>query len=167
MSTSDYYFPFKTPPSVSWHTGARNFGARRDKGRRKHGGCDIIKPVGTQIYAVADGVLVHEETFFYMKTYYVTYQHGPYLVRYGEIMRGSSTRKKKGQTIKKGEPLAKVGQLIDNKGRKRGTMLHIEMYSKGNLHTTLRSERGPYQRRSDVIDPGPHLDVWVKNPPPG
>jgi murein DD-endopeptidase MepM/ murein hydrolase activator NlpD len=146
---------------VSWHTGARFFGARRKGTRRRHGGCDIIKPVGTVIHAVADGVLVHEETYFYSNTYYVTYQHGDILVRYGEIMRRSNG-KKKGSTVKKGEPIAKVGRLASG-----SSMLHIEIYKKGNLHTPLRSTAMPYQRRSDVTDPAPYLDEWVKNLAPG
>ncbi len=81
---SDFFFPFHVPPTLSWHSSGRKFGAYRTK-TRKHGGCDLIKPVGTPIHAVADGILVHEETFFYHNTWYVTYQHGPYLIRYGEI----------------------------------------------------------------------------------
>jgi murein DD-endopeptidase MepM/ murein hydrolase activator NlpD len=160
---SDFCFPFKSPPSV-WWTGGRAFGANRDRGR-KHGGCDIIKPVGETIHAVADGVLVHEETDFYMETNYITFRHGPYLIRYGEIMKGSTNRKKKGWEVKKGQPIAKVGQLIDSKGRKRGNMLHFEMYARGNDPSTLRSNTGPYMRRADIMNPGPFLDKWVKNLP--
>ena len=54
----------------------------------------------------------------------------------------------------------------DPKGPK-GHMLHLEMYSKGNLHTTLRGDHYPYYRRSDVIDPAPYLDQWVKRLAPG
>lgn len=156
---SDFVFPFKTPPALSWHGGARYFGAPRAKGR-KHGGCDLIKPAYEQIYAVADGVLVHEETLFYKGTFYITYQHGPFLCRYGEILHHSSTRKKRGQTIKKGEPVAKVGLMTSG-----SHMLHFEMYSNGNDHSGLRSNRGPYQRRRDIIDPAPYLDQWVHHLP--
>lgn len=158
---SDFVFPFHVPPTLSWNSGGRKFGAYRTK-TRKHGGCDLIKPVGTPIHAVADGVLVHEETFFYHNTWYVTYQHGPYLVRYGEIMHHSSTRKKRGQTIKKGEVVAKVGQLSGG-----SHMLHFEMYKNGNDHSTLRSSKGPYMRRRDIMDPAPFLNEWVHHLPPG
>ncbi len=158
---SDYCFPFTSPPAVSWNTGGRKFGAARKGTRRRHGGCDIIKPVGTIIHAVSDGVLVHEETYFYSSTYYVTYQHGNILVRYGEIMRRSNG-KKKGSKVKKGEPIAKVGRLDSG-----SSMLHIEIFTKGSLHTGLRAETMPYQRRSDVTDPDPYLQVWVKNLAPG
>ncbi|NUP10788.1 MAG: M23 family metallopeptidase [Polyangiaceae bacterium] len=168
---ADWCFPFKTPPQQWWNQG-RAFGAYRTK-TRKHGGCDIIKPAYEQIYAVADGVLVHEEKEFYLGTFYVTYQHGPYLIRYGETQGGSSTKKKAGDTIKKGEPLAKVGLMYKNAKKKirydasgpRGHMLHFEMYSKGSDHSGLWSDYGPYNRRKDVIDPGPFLDEWVKNLP--
>ena len=155
----DFCFPFKSPPSKSWHDGGRNVGARRDKGRRKHGGCDLIKPVGEVIHAVADGVLVHEETYFYHNTWYVTFQHGPYLIRYGEIMKGSTHHAKRGWKVKKGQPIAKVGQLSGG-----SHMLHFEMYARGNDHSTLRGG-GPYKRRSDIMDPGPFLDKWVHNLP--
>jgi murein DD-endopeptidase MepM/ murein hydrolase activator NlpD len=162
---ADFCFPFKTPPSDDWK-GSRGFGASRNKGRRKHGGCDLIKPAYEQIYAVSDGVLVHEETLFYLGTYYVTYQHGPYLVRYGEILKGSTNSARRGTTVKKGQPICKVGLMTGYKASgPRGHMLHLEMYSKGNLHTALRSNKGPYLRRSDIMDPGPHLDEWVKNLP--
>lgn len=164
-SGSDFCFPFKSNPNFSWHDGMRQFGWRRSKGRRLHAGCDLIKPVGEQIYAVYDGVLVHEEHYFYDNTYYVTYQHGPYLIRYGEIMRGSSTRKKRGQTIKRGEPVAKVGQLIDKKGRRYGHMLHFEMYANGSDHSTLRSSKNKFQRRADLMNPTKYLDMWVNNLP--
>ncbi|APR81314.1 Membrane protein [Minicystis rosea] len=159
-SGSDFCFPFKSPPSLSWHGGARYFGAPRDHGRRKHGGCDIIKPAGEQIYAVADGVLIHEETYFYNNTWYVSFQHGPYVIRYGEILHGSTNRARRGWTVKKGQPIAKVGQLSGG-----SHMLHFEMYAHGNDHSTLRSERGPYMRRSDIMDPAPFLDKWVHNLP--
>jgi murein DD-endopeptidase MepM/ murein hydrolase activator NlpD len=157
--SGDFCFPFKSPPSV-WWTDGRAFGARRDKGRRKHGGCDIIKPAGTQIYAVADGVLIHEETFFYHNTWYVSFQHGPYVIRYGEILRGSTNHAKRGWKVKKGQPIAKVGLLSGG-----SHMLHFEMYARGNDHSTLRSSSGPYMRRSDIMNPGPFLDKWVHNLP--
>ena len=168
---ADWCFPFKTPPELHWSGGSRFFGSSR--GKRKHGGCDVIKPAYEQIYAVADGVLVHEEKHFYLGTYYVTYQHGSILVRYGEIDVKSSTRTKAGQTIKKGEPLAKVGLMFVNKKMKvrhdpkgpKGHMLHIEIYTKGNDHSGLWSDYGPYNRRKDVTDPAPYLDEWVKNLP--
>jgi murein DD-endopeptidase MepM/ murein hydrolase activator NlpD len=170
---SDWCFPFKTPPELHWRGGSRFFGAPRPKGR-KHGGCDLIKPPYEQIYAVHDGVLVHEETLFYQGTFYVTYQHGPYLVRYGEILKGSTNGAKRGHTVKKGDPICKVGLMINPKTKKlypadgpRGHMLHLEMYAKGADHSTLRSKKGPYQRRKDVMDPAPFLDEWVKYPPPG
>jgi murein DD-endopeptidase MepM/ murein hydrolase activator NlpD len=163
--SSDFCFPFKSPPSVSWHDGGRNFGAYRTS-KRKHGGCDIFKPVGEQIYAVANGVLIHEEIDFYEHTNYVTFQHGPYVIRYGEIMPGSTNRARLGWTVKKGQPIAKVGQLIKKNGVKSThSMLHFEMYAHGNDHTPLRTETGPYMRRSDIMDPGPFLDKWVNNLP--
>lgn len=156
----DFCFPFKSPPDVSWHGGARYFGAPRDHGRRKHGGCDIIKPAYEQIYAVADGVLIHEETYFYNNTWYVSFQHGPYVIRYGEILHGSTNHARRGWTVKKGQPIAKVGQLSGG-----SHMLHFEMYAHGSDHSTLTRSGNAYKRRSDIMDPAPFLDKWVHNLP--
>ena len=163
---ADFCFPFKTPPELSWHGGSRYFGASRNKGRRKHGGCDLIKPAYEQIYAVSDGVLVHEETHFYLGTYYVTYQHGSFLIRYGEIQKGSTNGAKKGDKVTKGQAICKVGLMKGyTASGPKGHMLHLEMYSKGSDHTALKTTKSPYERRADIIDPGPHLDEWVKNLP--
>jgi murein DD-endopeptidase MepM/ murein hydrolase activator NlpD len=162
---SDFCFPFKSPPAQSWHTYPRDFGAPRSHGKRKHGGCDIYKPLGTQIYAVADGVLTHEETHFYYTVSAVSFQHGPYIIRYGEIMPGSTHHAKRGKKVRKGEPIAKVGLIIYPNGKHENTMLHFEMYAHGNDHSPLDGWGGPYKRRRDLMNPGPFLDEWVHNLP--
>lgn len=80
----------------------------RDGSARKHAGCDLIFPVGTPIYAVADGVLVRGPYSFYSGTYAVEIRHGNLLLRYGEIANGSYTG---GKSVKKGQIIAKVGRL--------------------------------------------------------
>jgi murein DD-endopeptidase MepM/ murein hydrolase activator NlpD len=171
MSTSDFWFPFTRYPDDNWNLPNKNFGAPRQGGRRLHGGSDLIMPAYEWIHAVYDGELVHEETEFYNDTYYVTYQHGSYLVRYGEIEKGSSVKKKKGDKCRRGEKICQVGLMTNPKTKKkypvngaRGHMLHLELYTNGNDHTplkaTLRTNR--YERRADIINPGPHLDDWVK-----
>jgi murein DD-endopeptidase MepM/ murein hydrolase activator NlpD len=174
-STSEFWFPFPRYPDDDWHLPNKNFGAGRQGGRRLHGGCDLIMPPFEWIHAVYDGVLVHEETLFYNDTYYVTYQHGSYLIRYGEIEKNSSTKKKVGDTCKRGEKICQVGLMTykDKKtGKKvrypangpRGHMLHLEMYANGADHSRLKAtlKTNPYERRKDIIDPTPHLDDWVK-----
>jgi murein DD-endopeptidase MepM/ murein hydrolase activator NlpD len=60
-------FPFKLKPSLSWHDGHRYFGAPRPKGRL-HAGCDLIFPVGTPIFAMADGFIMRQPWLFYEHT---------------------------------------------------------------------------------------------------
>lgn len=80
-------------------------------------------------------------------------RHGKLLLRYAEIEPKSFVG---GSTVKKGRLLAKVGAL---------KMLHLEVYI-GNLTGGLTDRsRQPYQRRADVTDPNPYLQLWSKNLP--
>lgn len=153
----EFCFPLAFKPSPDWHSGARYFGARRDGGNRRHGGCDLLGPKGTQIYAIADGKLVRPAYNFYSGTHAVEIRHGKYIVRYGEILPGSYTG---GSTVKKGQPICKIGRL--NSG---SSMLHFEMYANGSSTAPLTVKSGPFRRRSDLIDPTPFLDEWAKHLP--
>lgn len=152
-----FCFPFPVLPARSWTNGGRQFGASRSEGRR-HAGCDLIFPRGTPIYAVADGVLVQPPYLFYEGTSAVEIRHGNLLLRYGEIINGSYVG---GQTVKKGQVIAKVGRLHSG-----SSMLHLEIYTNAASSGRLTDRnRTPYQRRSDVTDPAPYLDIWKNNLP--
>lgn len=155
-TASGFSFPLAYHPSPTWKTGGRYFGASRDHGNRLHGGCDLLGPRGTTIYAIADGILVQPEYYFYSGTYAVELQHGPFMVRYGEILRHSYIG---GQRVRRGQPIAKIGRLDSG-----SSMLHFEMYSNGNNHNTL-SGGGAYRRRADLINPSPYLDQWMAHMP--
>ena len=152
-----FCFPFSFRTSPDWKGGARYFGARRDNGNRLHAGCDLLAPAGTTIYAIADGTLVRSPYYFYSNTYAVEVRHGPYLVRYGEIMGGSYIG---GQHPRKGQPICKVGRLSSG-----SSMLHFEIYSNGASTAPLTTSHGPYKRRSDVFNASPLLDQWARNLP--
>jgi len=153
----DFNFPFTFRPAESWHDGARRFGADRSHGR-KHAGCDLYAPIGTPIYAIADGV-VRRYADFYRGTAQLEIVHGDLLVRYAEIKPRSFTGKVKG-TVKKGEKIAEVGKL---KGISK-SMLHIEIYTDAKSSAALLDEhRLPYKRRADLANPTPYLDRWVNN----
>jgi len=156
-TASGFSFPLDHIPSPSWKTGARYFGAPRDGGRRLHAGCDLLGPKGTTIYAVADGTLVRPVYYFYTGTYALEIRHGSFIVRYGEILGGSFVG---GATVKKGQPIAKIG-LLDS----GSSMLHFEMYSNGASSEPLTVGTGPYKRRSDVINASPYLDQWSASLP--
>ncbi|MFO0553383.1 MAG: peptidoglycan DD-metalloendopeptidase family protein [Polyangiaceae bacterium] len=160
---SGFAFPLEFVPKAGWHKGdgARWFGASR--GYRKHAGCDLLAPVGSQIYAVADGVLAIGQRFFYSSkkkkrpVWAVVLQHGSFLVRYGEIVPHSYIG---GKTVKKGQPIAKVGQMDDS------SMIHFEMYRDGSNWSNLWDDYSPFRRRKDLMDPTQYLDEWAKQPLP-
>ncbi len=156
--TGEFCFPLAHRPSPDWKGGGRYFGAPRSHGRL-HAACDLLAPYGTTIYAIADGTLVRDEYYFYEGTNAVEVRHGSFLVRYGEIKQGSYIG---GRTVRKGEPICKVGRL--NSG---SSMLHFELYSNGASSASLSSDRGPYKRRSDVINASAYLDQWAHNLPGG
>jgi len=148
-------FPLASRPAKSYKEGMRRFGAGRKKGRL-HAGCDLYAPVGTQIYAMADGEVIRDVYAFYLGTYALEIRHPEFLARYGEI--GSAAAGlKKGSKITRGEEIARVGEL-------RGlnlSMVHLELYSgKASGRLTLPSNK-PYQRRADLIDPTSILDAAV------
>ena len=77
-------FPLKFLPKESYKEAPRHFGARRSKGKRKHAGCDLYAPVGTPIFAVADGVVL-DFYEFYLESWALEVDHGDFVVRYGEV----------------------------------------------------------------------------------
>lgn len=161
--TESFSFPFPTAPKLHWTGGSRYFGAPRGKAKpRKHAGCDLIFPKGTKIYAIADGTKVRGPYVFtspnsdppYPLSHAIEVVHGPILVRYGEIDPGSYVG---GKDIKQGQVIAKVSTL---------GMLHFEVYTNpGNLTDGLSNDVYPFRRRSDLTNPDPYLQIWVKNLP--
>lgn len=158
-------FPLPILAGQDYHTGQRRFGANREKGRR-HAGCDLYAPLGTEVRAMADGVVL-ECRIFYWETDAVVIDHGGFIVRYGEVMPRSASERAQfvGKTVKRGEPIGKVGHLIRPNGIPYPqSMLHLEIYksSKSVKGASLSDQsRPPYERRSDLIDPTATLDKCV------
>lgn len=146
------YFPTKRDQGICERAGGGvgAFGASR--GVRKHAGCDVYNPVGTHIYAVADGTVISDSYLFACSTYAIEVDHGSYIVRYGEFQRRSETVRR-GQKVTAGQLLAKVGDLDCTPQN----MLHFEMYS-GKATGPLSGGSSPYRRRSDLLDP----TAWLK-----
>ena len=132
------------------------FGYPRNDGR-KHGGCDLGAPVGTEVFAIDDGEVVEVSSNFKNGTSVVSIEHGDYtdddycVIRYGEV---DSIMVQLGAKVKKGDVIAKVGL------QSGGTQLHLEMYSGEESGPFLQVKNLPYKRRSDLIDPTPFLDAW-------
>ncbi|NAR65297.1 peptidoglycan DD-metalloendopeptidase family protein [Acinetobacter haemolyticus] len=149
-----YLYPLKTSQKTnSYKSGAGRFGSNRGGGKRKHAGCDLYAPAGTEIRAMADGV-VRNVYYFYENTDAIEIVHQNHIIRYGEVRKGKALVKA-GDKVVKGQVIAHVGSLTI-KGIP-SMMLHLEMYSDTSNKGTL-SGSGVYKRRSDLIDPTPFLD---------
>jgi len=89
-------------------------------GRRAHKGVDLGAPVGTPIYATADGV-VSRASWFSSYGLYVSIEHGGDMqTRYGHMSRLNVAE---GQMVRKGEVIGFVGST----GRSTGPHLHYEV----------------------------------------
>jgi len=161
------FFPFDRLPSVNWTDAPRQFGSRRASGKRAHAGCDLYFPVGTTIHAIADGKVVRGPYPFYAETFALEVDHGDFIARYGEIQ--GATFVKAGDTVKAGQPIAKVGRLVGI--ATPSAMLHLELYDKSGQGPLTVSDSSsaktadgrPFFRRRDLIDPTPKLNVWKNN----
>lgn len=152
IDDGSYLFPLKTRTS-SYKKGFARFGSNRSGGKRKHAGCDLYASAGTEIRAMARGV-VRNIYYFYDNTDAIEIVHAKHIVRYGEIKKGEALVKI-GDEVDKGQVIAHVGSLT-TKGIP-SMMLHLEMYSDPNNKGTLNGT-SIYKRRSDLIDPTPFLD---------
>lgn len=145
-------FPLHRRPDQDYHTGSRRFGADR-RGGRKHAGCDLIAPEGTEILAMADGRVIRGPYLFYSGTYALEVkQDDGRVVRYGEIQQLLPSGVEVGAPVSCGQVIARVGRLDSG-----SSMLHLEMYE-GTQNGSLTQAGNQYKRRADLIDPTPHLD---------
>ena len=146
-------FPFHKRPSASYRECPRSFGSPRDGGKRKHAGCDLYAPAGTEILAVEDGKVVAGPYLFYDVVYAIEVQHASGIVRYGEISHVAPGIQI-GSAVKAGQVIAFVGKMKTVSQ----SMLHFELY-RGDGHGPLTDRNHPpFSRRSDLIDPAPFLD---------
>jgi murein DD-endopeptidase MepM/ murein hydrolase activator NlpD len=164
-----YYFPFSALPGSDWTTGMRRFGANRSNGTRAHAGCDLYFPAGTDIYAMADGLVIDGPSPFYAQTHFLTVEHGRILVRYGEIQATSFVQRN--QRVAGGQKIARVGHLVGI--NVPSDMLHLEMYSTTSRSaltvnaqsSKLRADGVPFLRRNDLMDPTTILNQARSNLP--
>lgn len=156
-NVGDYCFPLNYVPKSDYRTGGRRFGASRSDGTRKHAGCDLIAPQGTEIYAVTKGTITRGPYYFYHGTYAIEVDHGDFLARYCEI-KGVVKGLGVGSDVEGGQLIAHVGQMYNS------AMLHFELYS-GDASGPLTQSKAPYKRRADLLDPTPYLEMWEKNLP--
>ncbi len=117
--------PTIRPVKGGWVTS--DFGYRKSPftGRREfHKGYDIANKSGTPIMATADGVVTFSgKKGLLGKTVVIDHGHGM-VTRYGH---NKSLLKKKGEKVKRGEEIAKMG----NTGRSTGSHVHYEVRLNG------------------------------------
>lgn len=149
-------FPLAFVPAQSWHQGALRFGSNRAKGARKHAGCDLYAPIGTPVFAVADGT-VKSFSEFYLGTFQLTIDHGQFWIRYGEISRAVASGLGAGTRVREGDKIGEVGDLegLDL------AMVHFEMFDGTATGPLTVRTNPPFMRRPDLIDPTPFLDQWA------
>ena len=103
------------------------FGMRTDPftGRNAfHRGIDFAAPAGSEVVAVAAGVVTYaKERFGYGRTVEINHGNG-YVTRYAH---NDNLKVKAGDTVQKGDPIA----LIGSTGRSTGPHLHFEVLSQG------------------------------------
>ncbi|MDD3596773.1 RHS repeat-associated core domain-containing protein, partial [Sulfuricurvum sp.] len=154
-----WMFPLDHIPEKSYKDGERQYGANRSGGSRKHAGCDLYAPVGTKIYAMADGI-IKSHAPFYNNTNEITIDHGDYIIRYGEVKPygdGLASGLSIGSTVRQGQHIGYVGQLVFNGGTK--SMIHLEIYEKSRASWPLTNRNNPpFQRCEGLINPTSILD---------
>ena len=89
-------------------------------GRRQHKGVDLAQPVGTPVYATADGMISKAE-WFSSYGLFISLEHGGNIqTRYGHLSRLNVAA---GQMVHKGDLIGYVGST----GRSTGPHLHYEV----------------------------------------
>ena len=116
-------------------------------GRRAHKGVDLAEPVGSPVYATADGVVSRAE-WFSSYGLYISLEHGGNIqTRYGHLSRLNVAS---GQAVHKGDLIGYVGTT----GRSTGPHLHYEVriagvavnpvpYLQGGVMTAAASSATP------------------------
>lgn len=68
-------FPLRNRPKECFRVSPRSFGSSRAGGARKHAGVDLYAPVGTEILAIDDGVVLRGPYLFYAGTQAIEIRH--------------------------------------------------------------------------------------------
>lgn len=99
-----------------------------------HRGVDFAAPAGSQVIAVASGIVTYsKERFGYGRTVEINHGNG-YVTRYGH---NQKVLVAVGDTIQKGQPIA----LIGSTGRSTGPHLHFEVLKEGRAVDPMKFVR--------------------------
>ena len=166
------------PTETGWRHGRvhhqQEFGGPRfdddtQQWSRRHAGVDLEAPIGTDVLAMADGIVLRV-AYFYNQTSEITVLVQE-LASYGIGEVNTSPKwlpRDVGAFVHQGEPIAKVGQRFDKAGKPNSrAMVHLEFFSDETRNMRLGyreknqlSEGKPgtaahptFRRRSDMEDP--------------
>lgn len=148
-------FPLRKVPQRSYKDSGSGFGTPRTNigPNILHPACDLEAPVGTEVLAVDDGMIIAGPYEFYLNTACIDVQHKFFIARYGEMKHGF---RPKSRHVKRGDVLGHVGKVG------KGNMLHFEMFA-GTIGGPLSQKwNPPWNRRKDLLDPTPFLDLWAQ-----
>lgn len=146
-------FPTAKAPSADYDhgDGGRWFGATRKQGKRLHAAADLLRPEGEKVFSV-DGGKVLRKYHFYAGTYAIEVKHDAgFVARYGEVAKKNVAQSEAGERVLKGQHIGYIGSL---------DMLHFELYSDKVQGPLTQVNVGQYWRRSDLMNPTPHLKKW-------
>lgn len=147
-------FPLRQRPPESFRQAPRSFGSRRDRGKRKHSGCDLYAAAGAEVLACEDGTVVRGPYPFYDVVSAIEIRHGDgRILRYGEIS-GAADGVKAGGLVKEGQVIAYVGKMETISQ----AMLHVELYAGTAVGPLTDRQRPLFMRRADLVDPTEYLD---------
>jgi murein DD-endopeptidase MepM/ murein hydrolase activator NlpD len=150
---ADCSFPLPFVPERSYKDAGTGFGTPRPAMGPGilHPACDLVAPVGTPVLAVDDGVIIRGPYYFYLGSYAIEVQHPYFVARYGELKNETPANR----VVKKGDVIGHVGNVGS------GYMLHFEMFSGARTGDLTIKPDPPWNRRHDLIDPTPFLDLWA------
>ena len=98
-------FPLRKRPAASYKERPRGFGNPRANGARKHAGCDLYAPAGTEVLAVEDSEVIAGPYPFYDVVDAVEIRHASgIIVRYGEISKTGAPGIKTGAKVRPPDP---------------------------------------------------------------
>lgn len=136
------------------------FGAPRKYKERwgRHTGIDIYAPVGSLVFAIESGTVVHVSDFTgpptspqWRKTWYVMVEHADGRVAvYGELRK---PKFRKGQRIKSGQTVGCIAKVLYGKTTRHSSMLHFELHKKNSRIATDWYGRRP----NHILNPTSYL----------
>jgi len=104
------------------------FGARRSNGSRKHNGVDLVADIGIPVYAIRSGYVLKAENKR-ANGNYVKIDHGNKLCSF--YLHLSSYCVKKGERVRQGQMIGRIGKTGNAFNHDMLTHLHFEVHNDG------------------------------------